>query len=63
MDTVYIKEEDGTLRPLEYPPNLVKQVSTYRWLQEKGLCLDEIKFLCSGGLNFFLVQDEELHQG
>ena len=61
MDTVYIKEEDGTLRPLKYPPKLVEQVSVYTWLQEQGLCLDEINFLCDGGLTFYLSQDDELH--
>ena len=57
MDTLYQKKEDGSLQPLEYPPILVKQVEIYKWLQSKGLNLEDIKFLTSGGIIPFLTRD------
>lgn len=42
---IYEKQDDGTLKPIEYPEQLVKNVAIYDWLRNKGLSLDEIKFL------------------
>ena len=45
MTELYEKQGDGTLKPIEYSTQLVKKVATYEWLRNKGLSLEEIKFL------------------
>lgn len=45
---IYEEQENGTLKPIEYPPELVKKVQTYQWLKDYQLTLDEIRFLCGG---------------
>jgi hypothetical protein len=45
MSTLYKKQDDGTLKPIECPEQLVKTVAIYEWLREKGFTLDEIQFL------------------
>ena len=45
MGELYEKQEDGTLKPLEYPIEVVKRVNLFRWLKCQGLSLDEVKFI------------------
>jgi hypothetical protein len=42
---LYEKQEDGTLKPIEYPEQLVKKVAIYEWLRSRSLNLEEIKYL------------------
>ena len=42
---LYEKQEDGTLKPVDYPEFLIKKLDIYQWLKTKGLDLEEIKFL------------------
>jgi len=45
MNELYEKQQDGTLKPLEYPQELAEKSYVYLWLRDKGLTVDEIKFL------------------
>lgn len=47
---LYEKQDDGTLKPVDYPPNIVENLKIYEWLKNRGLTLDEIKFLTSFSL-------------
>jgi len=42
---LYEKQEDCTLKPTEYPEQLVKKVAIYKWLRSSGYEFEEIKFL------------------
>ena len=35
MGELYEKQEDGTLKPIEYPSRLVRNLHTYLWLKVK----------------------------
>jgi hypothetical protein len=45
MGELYEKQEDGTLKPVEYPEHLVKKLNIYLWLKRNGLNYEEIKYL------------------
>ena len=45
MLKLYEEQEDGSLKPIEYPKYLAKRLEIYFWLKEYSLGLDEIKFL------------------
>lgn len=45
MPELYEKQEDGTLKPVEYPEQLVKNIVVYEWLRAKGLTQEEIKII------------------
>lgn len=49
MAELYEKQKDGSLKPIEYPVQLVNNVAIYDWLRNKGLSLEEIKFLIQNG--------------
>ena len=45
MGELYEKQEDGSLKPIEKPEWLVKEVDLFKWLKCQGLTLDEIRFV------------------
>lgn len=45
MFEIYEKQEDGSLRPIEYPAHLAKRLNTYLWLKSHGLSLEEIRLI------------------
>jgi len=42
MLDLYEKQEDGSLKQIGYPEQLVKKVAIYRWLMSQWLSFDEI---------------------
>lgn len=49
--TVYLKEKDGTLKPVDIPEWVAKRVGVYRRLLELGLDRDEIDFILTRSLD------------
>jgi hypothetical protein len=45
MSEIYEKQEDGSLKPVEYPGHIVQRLHIYLWLKGEGLNLEEIKSL------------------
>ena len=48
LEKVYIKQEDGSLKPVEHPAEIAKRLACYLWLKENDLSLEEITFLSQG---------------
>ena len=47
-ETLYEKQEDGTLKPVKYPTHIVKRFHIYLWLKNYNFNLEEIKFIWDG---------------
>jgi len=45
MNEVYVKQEDGSLKPIEVPSKLSKNAVFYIWLKDQGLSFEEAKFI------------------
>jgi hypothetical protein len=50
MNKIYESQEDGSLKLLDQPECIVKKLALYKWLQEQGLTLEEIRFLAGDSL-------------
>lgn len=48
MEELFEKQEDGSLKPIDYPNHIVKRLRIYLWLKSNGLNLEEIKLLWDG---------------
>lgn len=40
MSELYEKQEDGTLKPIEYPSSMVQKLRVYLWLKQQGSSLE-----------------------
>ena len=47
---VYIRQDDGSLRPLELPEDLARRVVIYEALTARGLSHEQIRFLVEASL-------------
>ena len=45
MEEIYIKQTNGSLKPVEYPAEIAKRLACYLWLRSNDLSLEEITFL------------------
>jgi len=50
MNEIYERQDDGSLKPLNQPEWVIQKVVIYRWLQQQGLTLEEIRFLLSDAI-------------
>lgn len=47
---IYIRQDDGTLKPVELPDYLARRVVIYELLMARGLTHEQIKFLAEVSL-------------
>jgi len=50
MGGLYEKQDDNSLKPVEYPEWVVKRLAIYLMLRDKNLDLEEIRFIWDGHL-------------
>ena len=47
-DTVYVRQEDGQLKPVAIPPGIAERAAIYRELRAMGLDLEAIRLVWEG---------------
>lgn len=47
MNKIFEQQEDGSLKPIEQPEYLIKRLSVYGYFKDRGLSLEEIKYIFS----------------